>query len=186
MNEIFEVAKNIARVLEEYGWSYCFIGGIAVLHWSEPRLTGDVDVCVFTGVENDNDLIEDLLNEFTPRIKDAAEFALQNRVLLVKQGNVGCDVSLGTLSFEEEMIEQSRVVEITQGISLRLCSPESLVVMKSFAGRTKDWMDVEGVLIRHKETLDFDNILTWLKELCEARETPENLEYLERLIQKIG
>lgn len=184
MNDIYRAAERLQCVLNEIGWSYCIIGGLAVQYWSEPRLTGDVDACVFTGIEGDERLIEDLLNSFGPRIPDAADFARRARVLLLRIGDIGCDVSLGALTFEEEMISRAKLIEVSPEIRLRLCTAEDLLVMKGFAGRTKDWLDAEGILIRQGADLDLAYVRSWLKDLCEARETYENLTMMDRLIEK--
>ena len=82
---------------------YAIIGGMAVQHWGEPRLTQDVDVTIFVPLENPTDTIQEIVGRFSVRIADAVAFARRNRVILV-QANNGCpvDISLGLPGYEEK------------------------------------------------------------------------------------
>ena len=40
------------------GWRFCFIGGLAVQKWSEPRVTDDVDLTLFTGLGTEAPFID--------------------------------------------------------------------------------------------------------------------------------
>lgn len=37
MNLVFQAADTLQQLLRERGWGFCFIGGLAVQHWGEPR-----------------------------------------------------------------------------------------------------------------------------------------------------
>lgn len=41
------------------------------------------------------------------------------------------------------------------GIPLRTCSAEDLIVLKAFAGRGQDWVDVERIIVRQTGKLDW-------------------------------
>src|SRR5271165_3394476 len=47
------------------------------------------------------------------------------------------------------------------------CSAEDLVILKSFADRPQDWVDVERVIVRQTGKLDWKYILDQLKLLME-------------------
>ena len=53
--------------------------------------------------------------------------------------------------------------------------------MKALAGRMRDWLDVETVLIRQAAKLDWPYILRELKALSELAEKPDAPMELERL-----
>ena len=82
MNELCRVALAVQTECERHGWRFCFIGGLAVQHWGEPRFTRDVDVTLLTVFGNEEAYIDPFLTAFAPRIDRCREFALQNRVLL--------------------------------------------------------------------------------------------------------
>lgn len=125
MNELCRVALEVQRECEKRDWRFCFIGGLAVQHWGEPRFTRDVDLTLLTGFGGEETYIDPLLEVCQPRIEDCREFPLQNRVLLLKSaGGIGIDVALGALPFEEEAARRSRLIEVEPDAVLRLCSPE--------------------------------------------------------------
>ncbi len=180
MKPIFLTAQKVQTVFELEGWQFCFIGGVALQRWAVPRLTNDVDLTLLTGFGNENPYIKRILAEFTPRVEDAANFALRNRVLLVRNDNVGIDISLGALEFESSAVSRSSIWEPLPDISLRTCSAEDLIVFKSFADRLQDWADVENIL-SVQTSLDWCYILEQLEPLVEVKEAPEILTKLKGL-----
>lgn len=159
MNGLFAAAGEVQGVLVAAGWRYCFIGGLAVQRWGEPRLTRDVDLTLLTGFGHEAPFIEHLLQRFESRIPDAAEFALRNRVLLLKASEgVPLDIALGGLPFEERAVIRATSWAVPGGESLLTCSAEDLVVHKVFASRHRDWADVDGIIARQGATLDMATI----------------------------
>jgi hypothetical protein len=180
-------AAGLQAVCEAHRWRYCFIGGLAVLRWGEPRETVDVGLTLMTGFGQEDGFISTLMASFEPRIPDAAEFARANRVLLLRASSgVGLDIALGGLAFEEGVVERASLFTYPPDIPLRTCSAEDLIVLKAFADRPKDWMDIEGVIIRQGATQDWPYIRTQLAALAELKETPGLLETLERARTRFG
>jgi len=167
MNAIFAAAHEIEGVCRRAGFRFCFIGGLAVQRWGEPRMTQDVDLTVLSGFGTEAKFIDELLQHFSGRLSDARAFALQNRVLLLRASNgIALDVSLGAMPFEQRAIERSSLFEIGEMVALTTCSAEDLVVHKAFAGRDKDWADIAGIAVRQRghlrERLIWDELLPLL------------------------
>ncbi|NUQ11539.1 MAG: hypothetical protein HUU26_04300 [Gemmatimonadaceae bacterium] len=55
---------------------------------------------------------------------------------------------------------------------------EDLVVLKAFAARDRDWVDIAGIAARQGPTLDWDAIFARLQPLVELKEAPEILARL--------
>ena len=181
MHELIDAGLFIQDYFEKQNWQYCFIGGLALTCWGEPRLTQDVDLTLYTGFENEEEIIDNILAHFQARIKDMRNFAIKNRVLLIRIPNgVPADIALGGLGFEKQMTENSRLYEFTPGKSLRVCTAEDLIIQKAFAARPQDWIDIEGILIRQNK-LDWDHIFKHLGILCQLKEAPEILDRLEKM-----
>jgi hypothetical protein len=180
VDDLFQAAADVQVLCQSEGWQFCFIGGLALQRWSEPRETVDVDVSLFTGF-GEVDLYTDvLLKHFEPRISDATAFAKERRVLLIRSSNgVGIDVSLAALPYEALVIKRSSNFDFPPGIKLRTCSAEDLVVLKAFAGRGQDWVDVERIIVRQTGKLDWHYILEQLRPLAELKEAPEIIDQLE-------
>jgi Nucleotidyl transferase AbiEii toxin, Type IV TA system len=177
---------NAAVALQEFcrknRFPFAFIGGVALQRWGEPRVTRDVDITLFTGFGNEEVFIQALLNAFASRDKDAAEFALRRRVLLLKSAEgIGLDVSLGGLPYEESVVKRASYGEYLPGIELNTCSAEDLIVLKSFADRPQDWIDVGRVIVRQTNKLDWDYIFGHLPELAALKDSPEIIDRLKKL-----
>lgn len=50
------------------------------------------------------------------------------------------------------------------GLAVRVCSPEDLLIYKLIATRARDHEDARGIVRRQGDTLDSDYILNWLKQ----------------------
>ncbi len=183
MNKIFQAAKEISDFMTERGWKFCVIGGLAVQRWGEPRATIDADFSLLSGIVHDEEYIQAILGEFKSRIPNPVDFALRNRVLLIQASNgTGIDVSLGTLLFEEEMIERVQIVEFDENLKLPCCTAEDLFIMKTFAARPRDWADAETIYVR--QPLDLEYIQRHLRNLCELKDAPEIYERVMRMFEK--
>ena len=181
LNGVIHAAAELQDVCESEHWRYCFIGGLAVQRWGEPRETVDVDLTLVTGFAGEARFVSALLAHFEPRIEHAEDFARANRVLLLRTSSgVGLDIALGGLPFEELAVSRSSIFTFPPDVPLRTCSAEDLIVLKAFADRPKDWVDIDGILIRQRGTLDWDHIRRQLAPLVELKEAPEILDRLER------
>lgn len=185
MKALFHIAMELDAQLQNFKWQYCFIGGIALQRWGQPRLTNDIDITILTGFGNEADYVDKLLGLYKGRIPDAREFAINNRVLLlISKEGVPIDVALGGIAFEEKIISRTSRYEFLPGLSLLTCSAEDLVILKSFADRPRDWSDVETIIIRQQGHLDWDYIFDQLQPLCMAKESSEIIEHLKKLKDK--
>lgn len=181
MNEVLQAAAELQAICEAQKWQFCFIGGLALLRWGEPRETVDVDVSIYAGFGNERAFSDVLLKHFEARIVDAQRFAEERRVLLLKsRKGVGLDIALAALPYERLMIERSSYFDYSPGISLRTCAAEDLIVLKAFAGRGQDWVDVERTIVRQSHKLDWGYIVEQLRPLAELKESPEMLRQLEQ------
>lgn len=179
--EVIRVAAELQAVCETEGWRFCFIGGLALQRWGEPRETVDVDLTLLTGFGGEEPFIQKLLQRFEARVADAAQFALTRRVLLLRStSGVGIDIALGGLPFEESAVSRSSPFAFPSDVFLRTCSAEDLIVMKAFAARSRDWADIEGVIIRQTGKLDWSYIHQQLAPLAELKEAPGILDELEK------
>jgi hypothetical protein len=183
---VFEAAREVQEFLQESGDRFCFIGGIALQRWGQPRFTRDVDLTLLCPLGSESVVIDRLLERFPPRRWDAKEFALLNRVVVAQtKSGIPIDFSLGATGFEESCVGRATEFDFGGGLGLRTCSADDLVVLKAFAGRGQDWVDVEYVIVRQRKKLDWDRIERDLRALLELSGAVENLEALRKLKAKV-
>ncbi|MGH9364027.1 MAG: nucleotidyl transferase AbiEii/AbiGii toxin family protein, partial [Thermoanaerobaculia bacterium] len=185
MIPIFAAALEVQDFCRSQGWSFCFIGGLAVQRWGEPRLTQDVDLTILTGFGREAEFIDALLGKLTARRPDARDFALRNRVVLLQSSaRIPIDVSLGALAFEERLVKRASCHMFSPGVELETCSAEDLVVLKAFAGRDRDWADIEGVVLRQAGRLGVKLIWRELVPLLELKEDAAGKDRLEVILAR--
>lgn len=184
MNKLVQLAIDLQEFFTQQNWEFCFIGGLAVQAWGEPRVTIDVDISLLTRFANEEKFIDALLAKFEPRIESAKEFALHNRVLLLKSNGIGIDIGLAGLPFEEEVIKESKIFKYLENSDLRIVSADNLIVMKAFANRPRDWLDISGIIIRQGELLNKKLIFERLTPLIELKGEPDILSELETMFNK--
>jgi hypothetical protein len=186
VNPLFSAAAEVEELCRERGWRFCFIGGLATIRWGEPRLTRDVDLTILTGFGGEEPVIDGLLGRFRARLDEARQFAVLNRVALLTASNgIPVDVALGALDFEERSVERASAWD-TGEVSLLTCSAEDLIIYKVFAGRDRDWADVEGVVIRQRGSLDRTLILSELGPLLDAKGSSADLSRARKLLESAG
>jgi hypothetical protein len=183
MTDLIAEAVRLEGFMQSRAWRHCFIGGLAVQHWGEPRLTRDLDLSLLTGFGDEASYVDALLSVYAARMEGARDFALTRRVLLLRSaGGIGIDISLAAIPYEEIVVSRSVPIEMLPGAVVRLCAPEDLIVMKMFAGRDTDLRDVRSILVRQSErNLDWRHIDTHLAELAEANDDATAVQRLHRL-----
>ncbi|MFN0166254.1 MAG: DUF6036 family nucleotidyltransferase [Bryobacteraceae bacterium] len=182
MIDIFQAARQLQDFCDRQGWRCCFIGGVAVQRWGEPRVTRDVDLTLLTGFGDEDHFSDILLATYEPRIENAKAFARLRRVLLLRTAEgIGIDISLAALPFEENVVRRATSFSFGPGLDIRTCSCEDLIVLKLFASRPLDVRDAETVVFRERDKLDWKYIEDQLRPLVELKEEPEILQTLARL-----
>jgi hypothetical protein len=179
-------AIDVQKLCARHDFSFAFIGAVALQHWGEPRVTMDVDLTVFTGFGNEDEAITRFLNHFEPRMENAADFAQQNRVLLLQSNEgVGIDIALGALPFEQRMVNRTVEIEYLPDTFFNICCAEDLVVTKTFSGRGQDWVDLERALVRQEGKLNWKTITSELNELLPIKNAEDHLDQLLRLREQV-
>jgi hypothetical protein len=129
MNPIWAAAVEVERIVRAARFPFCFIGGIAVQRWGQPRMTADIDLTVITGFGDEERYVDVLLASLGGRLADARSFALRHRTLLLIASNgVHVDISLGAMPFEERSVERASLFAISDHDSITTCSAEDLIV----------------------------------------------------------
>jgi hypothetical protein len=171
---MFEPLAALQQVLAHFDNRGLVIGGIAASLLGKPRLTADVDAMLLLSVDDLPDLIEIATQVgLEPRLSDAEAFARRHRVLLLRhqESGINVDISLGILPFEVEAVERGIVQQIGS-VSIRLPTPEDLIIFKAVAHRPKDLLDIQAIIETHP-SLDKERIRYWVGEFAQALEMPE-------------
>ncbi len=179
-----DVLKDLLAWLQTSSEGFLIIGGIAVSLLTRPRTTQDIDVLSLLDESQWRQFLEKGRQfGFDVRMKDALEFAKENRVLLLRhiKSGVNIDISFGWLPFEEESV-QRKVFHKIGSLRIPLPTPEDLIVMKMVAHRPQDMIDVKSILQAYPK-LDRKRTHKWVKEFSDALESPEILSDFKKLMK---
>ena len=169
-----EALIALSRLLARLGNRGVIIGGIAVSLRSKPRFTGDIDAVFTIEMSELPNLIESAKQlGMEPRRPDALAFARSNHVLLLKHvsSQTPVDISIGMLPFEYEMVDRASE-EKFGSLSLRIPTPEDLIILKAVAHRPKDLIDIRAIINANLD-LDKERIRYWVQQFAEVMEMPE-------------
>lgn len=127
---------------------YLIIGGVAVILYSEPRYTKDIDIWVNPTKKN-SQRVFNALAEFGAPLKQLQitpdDFAQEGQFVQLGHEPVRVDIlmSVKGLIFSEAW---NRKVSLALGeLHVHLLSREDLIQAKLFAGRPQDLMDAEAL-----------------------------------------
>ncbi len=165
--------------MEERGFRYALIGGIALAQWGVVRATYDVDFKVLVP-NNEYFVVRDALRGAFP--ERARPEVPQNPLIVdVIVGGIVIDFLLALPGYEEEIVEHA-VQRDLNGWSAWVCSAEDLIIQKVVAGRDKDWLDVEALLFEQHHAFDQAYVDNWLMEFAEALDNGDLLTRYKRLL----
>lgn len=171
----------VLAALTEGGFSYAFIGGLAVILRGHDRYTRDVDALVWD-LDDRLDELALLLPKYGFRSPTGEELRRSRATRLlhtVWQGEVFVDIMLGLVPFEREIIDHATSMDLGRGGVARVASPEDLVIMKLIASRERDIQDVIALKELYPD-LDRDRIRAIVTDYAEALERPDIVENLDR------
>jgi predicted nucleotidyltransferase len=152
----------VHRILEEEGVAHALCGGIAAnLYREEIRATVDVDLCVVCSAPG----LVALSRTFEERGWTAHPAWRQAELLrLRRDDHPRVDLLVAATSFERRAVERAASFRIGKE-TMRVLTPEDLIVFKLVAGRSRDFEAVAAIINTQGTTLDADFISASLSDL---------------------
>lgn len=185
VNVLLGAVEEVQRFLREEGWPFMVIGGLAVQTWGRIRATQDVDISVAVTLDEREKLVEAAQRSFNLIPSNPTKFVTERNVLpLETHSGVPVDLICAWTDFELEAIGRVADIEVEPGFSMRVCTPEDLVVMKFISDRLRDREDVEGILIRSGKNMNHDHVLRWLQEYAESLNNPNLVEEYDLCLKR--
>jgi hypothetical protein len=173
--------ETIVCWLEEKKVPYMVFGGIANSLYGNPRQTFDIDIKI--SIENPEEVkgfVRAIQEVAAILPSDPETFIDETNVLPVSIDNVRVDIVFARLPFEKKAIERSIVRQFIS-FPLRVCRVEDFILQKVISTRQKDWDDIVTVATLQKETIDWNYLLKYCRELGEFLDDSEIARKIERL-----
>ncbi|MEK7857971.1 MAG: hypothetical protein AAB320_02415 [Elusimicrobiota bacterium] len=143
---------ELVAFLEQERVPYMVIGAVAGIAWGLRRATFDVDVTVWAA-EREAQLVLRLAERFRARVPAPARFVAETGVLPIVVSGTNADIVFGRLSYEETAIRRAPARRLGAA-TVRICTPEDLIVLKVISDRPKDLQDLREVVAAVGGSLD--------------------------------
>lgn len=152
----------IHTALEAGGFEHAFGGAIALAYWTEdPRGTSDIDVNIFVPAESADAAVAALPDAIARDHADLRAIHETGQSRLWWQ-DTPIDLFFDYERLHLEAARHRRLVPFA-GERIPVLGPVELAVFKAVFDRTRDWADIEAMVVA--ETLDVDAVRVRLSEL---------------------
>ena len=185
MENLFLSIQALQNRLAEAGIPSVVIGGLAVGAWGEPRVTRDADLKVLLSRAEAGRLLAILAPDYVSLLPDP-EQVLRKQAMIFVQDAAGTrlDLLLADTSYDALAIQRGRDVEVQPGLTVKVCTPEDLIIYKLISTRLRDHEDAAGVIRRQGAKLDDAYVLDWLRQFESALDDSTLMAEYRRLRRK--
>ena len=178
MKESIGLAEKVERIHRALGRArlpHAFGGAIALAYYATPRATIDVDVNIFVSPERYPAVVKIFHRLGIERLPDQDVVAHDGQAR-AWWGQNPVDMFFSCDPIHEAMARSTRTVPFGRA-TIPIIPPELLLVAKAVFDRTKDWVDIEQMLIA-VDDLEIPEIERWLDHLV-GKEDPRYQRFEE-------
>lgn len=157
MSRLEAVLRQAGALLDELGFRWALVGGLAVSARTEPRFTRDVDLAVAL---SDDDQAEDLVRQFRARGYELVAAVEQEAVgrfataRLLPEGGADTgavvDLLFASSGIESEIASEAEPLEILSGLTVPVAQTGHLLALKLLSrddeSRPQDTVDLRALL----------------------------------------
>jgi hypothetical protein len=152
--------RELLKIFEKHKIRYLVVGGYAVMKYSEPRFTKDLDMLIATDQDNAN-AVYSALKEFGAPLKNLTPEDFTHKDYFYQMGRsplrIDVMMSIPGIGFDEAW-ENREVVELGD-LKIPFISRSDLIRSKEASGRPQDMIDIDK--LKEAERLDaLDNDLS--------------------------
>ena len=143
--------KDLLKALNKHRVKYLIIGAYAVIYYTEPRYTKDIDIWVEPEIKNAKKVYE-VLKEFGASLKGMSINDFMNPNLVYRMGvpPVRVDIMMGIpgIAFDEAWKHRSK--GLFEGIKVNIIGIKELIKSKEKTKRDYDLKDIESLKLKLK------------------------------------
>ena len=138
--------KDLLNILEKHKVRYLVVGGYAVMKYTEPRFTKDLDLWISTDEENSKAVFS-ALKEFGAPLKGLTPHDFTERGYFYQMGNppFRLDIMMSIPGVEFETAWEHREGVLLEGFTVPFISRADLIRAKDAGGRAQDLLDAENL-----------------------------------------
>jgi hypothetical protein len=143
--------KELLKIFNDYQVKYLVIGGYAVMHYTEPRYTKDLDIWIKADAENAAAIFQ-ALQVFGAPLAGMTEddFAHEGYFYQIGVPPVRVDILMSIKGVNFQAAWARRVGAEVAGVEVFFISKEDLILSKQATGRAQDLIDAELLTLSEK------------------------------------
>ncbi len=136
--------RELLKIFEKHKIRYLVVGGYAVMKYSEPRFTKDLDVFIATDRDNANGVYS-ALKEFGAPLKNLTpdDFAHKGYFYQMGRPPLRVDIMMSIPGVEFEEVWKNREIVELNNLKIFFISRSDLIIAKKASGRPQDKIDIE-------------------------------------------
>lgn len=184
MTAFEQTLQDIDRLCGKHRIPYAVIGGIAANIYGYVRSTVDIDITIMAEIDQLEHVLAIFANDYSSVQPDPLAFLRRTFFVPIRHRvtNVRVDVTAALSNIERRMLERSQR-RFFNTVEVSVCTIEDLLIMKLVASRTKDLLDLEELIARHRVNLDLDYLRASAKEFIHVERT-DVIERLDEFLRK--
>jgi len=138
--------KDLFRILNKHKVKYLVVGAYAVIYYTVPRFTKDLDIWVKTDLENANRIYK-ALQDFGAPLHNILpdDFAGKNLIYQIGVAPVRIDIIVGLNGVSFDTAWKNRVKSSYDNVSINIIGKKELIKLKKKSGRKQDQLDLENL-----------------------------------------
>lgn len=138
--------KGLLRALNAHKVRYLIVGAYAVVYYTEPRYTKDLDIWVEPQEENAQKVYE-ALKKFGAPLKGISieDFLNKNLVYQIGVEPVRIDIIMGLSNIDFSFVWKHRKVVDFEGLKINIIGVNELIQTKKDSKRDTDKRDIEAL-----------------------------------------
>lgn len=143
--------RDLFRILNKHRVKYLIVGAYAVVYYTEPRFTKDLDIWIKADIKNANKLYE-ALKEFGAPLKNISsqDFTNEDMIYQIGVAPIRVDIIMGLPGIKFDSAWENRTRAKYGRIPISIMGMKELIKSKKKTRRAQDYLDLEKLLARVK------------------------------------
>ena len=144
--------KELLKILNKHKVRYLVVGAYAVIYYTEPRYTKDLDIWVEPGEENAQK-VYNVLKEFGAPLRDILSQDFTNKYMVYQIGvaPVRVDILMGLGDIPFVQAWKNRKTANFEGVKVNIIGIHELIIAKAKARRRVDKTDIDNLRMKFKK-----------------------------------
>ena len=136
--------KELLNLFKKHKIRYLIVGCYAVMKYSEPRFTKDLDIWIATDPKNANSVYA-ALKEFNAPLVDltADDFTQKDYFYQMGRPPLRVDIMMSIPGVEFDEVWKNREIVELNNLKILFISRSDLIIAKKASGRPQDKIDIE-------------------------------------------